>query len=80
MFKVGDRIKWQYNHHLNSKSYFVNVKTGVFIRIIKHREHWKHHCCDIAVVKFDGNKNPSRVPLDELRPCEIIKDSNVRQD
>lgn len=60
----GDRIKWQYTHHLNSKSTTQRVKKGVYVRQVKDGEfNWTIY----ALVHFDGNKNPSRVRMDELR-------------
>ena len=66
LFEKGDIVYWQYTHHLNSKSSFVNTKKGVFVRNIKHpfkSDEWWNPMC---LVQFDSNKNASRVQRDEL--------------
>jgi hypothetical protein len=55
--KKGDKISWQYTHHLNSRSATEIVKTGVFIKELKNGK---------ALVRFKGNKTDSRVPQSEL--------------
>lgn len=65
-FKKGDRITWQYTHHLNSISRVERVKAGVFIREIKPSiKNMRFYIT--CLVKFDGNKHPSRVRRIELR-------------
>ena len=68
-FKKGDRIKWSYTHHLNSKSSKVITKKGVFLRgiTIQRRDggmSWPE--TEYCFVHFDGNKNPSRVLIEEV--------------
>ena len=70
-FKKGDRIIWTYQHHLNSKSVTIRVKHGTLIREIVAKRHdtgmsWPE--INYALVHFDGNKNLSRVPINELEP------------
>lgn len=55
--KKGDKISWQYTHHLNSRSSVEKVKDGVFIKKLKNGK---------ALVRFDGNKTDSRVELKSL--------------
>jgi len=67
-FKKGDKIKWVYYHWLNSKSYTIKTKFGIFIReSFRHRYDggmaWPEK---IAIVQFDGNKSISRVLLNEI--------------
>ena len=69
-FKKGDRIMWLYKHHLNSKSVTIRVKHGTYIRgiTIQRRDggmSWPE--TKYAYVHFDGNKNPSRVLIRELK-------------
>ena len=60
--KSGDRVKWKYIHHLNSRSEVVKTKYGEYIRkIVKYKG--RHQ---LAMVQFDGNKRVSRVPHCEL--------------
>ncbi len=60
--QIGDVVQWQYTHHLNSRSTTEIVKTGILIRIGKTK---KKFLADsqkkIGIVKFQGNKNPSRI-------------------
>lgn len=55
----GDIVYYQYTHHLNSKSSTEIVKRGVFIRWVKSKPLKKR--TDDAIVKLDGNKNPSKI-------------------
>jgi len=58
--KFGDRVSYQYTHHLNSKSTTEIEKHGTYKRTI-----WpvipKRGPEKFALVRFDGNKNDSRV-------------------
>lgn len=66
--RYGDKIKWQYTHHLNSKSRVEKVKGGIFQGLTKHTaRHKGNH--QMALVLFDTNKGCSSVPLDELYFC-----------
>lgn len=81
------RIKWEYTHHLNSKSQIQIVKEGEYFGKIKHTyRHWnKTGAKQMACVKFDGNKRVSFVPYEELKFVEdktqvpiigkVVKDS-----
>lgn len=60
----GDPIKWIYRHYLNSKSYVLREKTGIYIRNVVHSEKYKGK--QMAVVRFNRNKNVSLIPLSEL--------------
>lgn len=64
-FKRGDRVRWQYDHALNSRSYVTWEKTGTFIAKVKHRHLYMGK--PKAVVLFDKNKRASRVPISELK-------------
>lgn len=64
-FNVGDRITWQYTHHLNSKSTTEIIKHGKYCGLVRHSQRW--HGKQLANVLFDGNKGKSRVPLNSLR-------------
>jgi len=63
--KSGDRIKWEYIHHLNNRSKVVKVKCGEYIGMIRHTSKYKGRH-QLAMVQFDGNKRVSRVPHCEL--------------
>ncbi len=52
----GSTIFWQYMHQIG-RSRFKRVKEGIFLRTTK---------AGTAVVRFNGNKFDSRVPLDKL--------------
>lgn len=70
----GDKITWTYEHSLNSRSKTLITKTGLFRSKCRHTAiHWrKSYAVQMAWVDFDGNKNRSRVPLDELRLAEEL--------
>jgi hypothetical protein len=67
--KSGDRVKWTYTHHLNSRSSTRRTKTGTYYGLIRHTvKHWrKPNAEQLACVRFDGNKWTSRVPVSDLR-------------
>ncbi len=62
-FKRGDLVQWSYTHNLNKNSSIRITKVGVFIRNVCHEV----GAGQDVVVHFNGNKNPSKVPLKELR-------------
>lgn len=63
--KYGDRIEWTYRHFVNSKSSTMRTKRGTFEGLIKHTA--RHKGSQMAVVRFEGNKRQSKIPLIELR-------------
>jgi len=68
--KKGQRVTWSYKHWLNSKSFTVITKTGTFLREGSSQRKvdvmsWPER---FAIVHFDGNKNSSRVKLNEIKP------------
>lgn len=66
--KPGDRIIYSYEHTLNGKSKTIITKHGVFARKVRHpRRYWLlSYRKQMAVVKFIGNKNESRVEYAQL--------------
>ena len=65
----GDKVKWSYTHHLNSKSSVIITKTGVFVRYIVSKKvmggcRWSTR--EYCLVHFEGNKNPSRVLVADI--------------
>jgi len=71
-FKKGDKIIYQYDHWLNSRSKTTITKTGVFIRFVKKRGsspyEWQPN--KRVVVQLDGNKNTSTIWESEMRHFE----------
>ena len=63
-FETGERIAWQYEHSLNSRSRLTRTKYGRFIGRIRHTKRWSGD--RLAMVHFDYNKRVSKVPLDDL--------------
>jgi len=61
----GQKIKWQYTDHLNTTSSVECIKTGIYLRAIRHTV--RYGGVQLAFVKFDGNKRPSKVPQMELK-------------
>ena len=70
--RLDDNVIWAYRHHLNHKSITIIVKRGRFLRQVKHRR--PYYGEPMAYVWFEGNKNPSKVPLWELEKEERSKD------
>ncbi len=62
--KSGDLISWEYTHHFNSKSRSQRMKHGEYIGLIRHT--CRYDGPQLAMVKFQGNKRVSRVPVFEL--------------
>ncbi len=60
--KEGNRIRWSYEHHLNSRSSTIRTKYGYFLAYPVMRRGVK-----LAAVQFDGNKTISYVPITEVR-------------
>ena len=59
----GEVVAWQYRHCLGRNRTTI-TKFGEYIGQIKHT---KRHTGDrLAMVHFEGNKRPSKVPLDDL--------------
>lgn len=70
--KPNERIVYSYEHSLNSKSKTIIRKQGVFVRKVNHpRKYWTiFHRQQMAIVMLDGNRNESRVRIDQLRKEE----------
>lgn len=66
--KEGDRIAWTYEHTLNSVSHVMITKHGTFLRKVKHSSIWWQYISrrQMAVVRFDRQKQDSQVPFEEL--------------
>jgi hypothetical protein len=62
----GDRVSWTYIHHLNSKSSTIITKHGTLIRFSCAIKNFRYVAGTIAIVHFDNNKHPSKVPTKEL--------------
>jgi len=68
-FRKGDIVKWTYKHHLNSKQFTLITKIGKFISKIDTKRvdggmRWIER--DYCKVHFKGNKQPSKVLIDEI--------------
>ena len=59
------RIKWEYRHHLNSRSSLLKTKEGFYYGRVKHTIKYKGNK-QLACVGFNGNKRVSFVPFEEL--------------
>lgn len=65
--QINARISWSYEHYLNLRSKTWITKEGILIKKIKHRaDKTTLGFRQMALVKFDGNKNASRIPFNEL--------------
>jgi len=69
-FDEGDKILYQYTHHLNSRSTTEIVKEGIFIRRVKRKGSvYDWDVNQKCVVKLNGNKNTSTIRMTEIRHC-----------
>ena len=70
MFKEGDRVVWTYEHHLNSKSTTLITKKGTYIKPLKKRYIGPGQLSvfEYCRVHFDGNKKPTTIREDLLKP------------
>lgn len=71
-FDKGDRIQYQYTHHLNSSQTTQVIKNGTYIRKVKRRKtslaDWD--ATPKCVVQLEGNKHPSIVWQSKIKHCE----------
>lgn len=68
-FQKGDKVRWTYKHHLNSKSVTFVTKEGIFLRKIEKKyEPGRLLRPDLnrCLVQFKNNKYPSRVLVSEI--------------
>lgn len=71
-FDSGDKVIYQYTHHLNSKSTTEIVKKGLFVREVKRKKRFlaDWEADPRCVVQLEGNKNPSIVRRSQLYPVD----------
>lgn len=67
-FIWGDKVKWTYEHSLNRKSKVLRTKRGIYWGAIRHTRRLKGRMGfePLGLVKFGGNKRPSKIPLSEI--------------
>lgn len=65
-FEKGDRIIYQYVHHLNSKSSTTISKNATFIRWTKAKP-FEWHPNQKAIIQVDGNKTTSTVYQSQIK-------------
>ena len=58
--EAGEKVQWRYIHKFNLAQ-VVRVKQGTFVKLVHHPK--KYTGEQMALVKFDGNKNASSVDL-----------------
>lgn len=65
----NERIVYTYERKQDGKRKAVAFKRGVFVKKVRHaRKYWTIiHRKQMAVVKFDGNDNETRIRYDHLR-------------
>jgi len=71
-FRAGDCVKWTYKHYLNANSSTLITKRGKFIRKIHSvvgEMYNRHGVNEFCLVHFEGNKNPSRIRIEEIEKC-----------
>lgn len=55
----GDRVKWTYKYRITNGIYGWMTKEGEYLGLVRGSNR-------IGKVQFDGNKNPSKVEIEEL--------------
>jgi CDGSH-type Zn-finger protein len=65
--KEGTRVEWTYEHKLNRNSSTYITKKGTVQEITGKVKNKRYVSGSHAKVLFDGNKNPSCVPVNELK-------------
>lgn len=65
----GDKVKWTYDHYLNSVSCTRITKVGTYFGLVRHTvKHWrKPDARQLALVRFEGNSRKSCVPVSDIR-------------
>lgn len=66
-FEKGDKIIYRYAHWLNSKSFTMIEKTGVYIDKVKTGPFSQSWHDPKVRVQLDGNKKESRVLTSQIR-------------
>lgn len=61
---MSKKVEWIHAHCLRSGRYTQITKRGEYYGKIKHT--YKHRGPQMALVHFEGNKRPSKVPYYEL--------------
>ena len=72
MLKIGDKVEYSYNHHLNRKSTTTVTKTGIIKYFVGYGKDYNPNNLfgdDKALVHFKGNKNPTRIEIKKLTKC-----------
>lgn len=59
----GMRVTWWYSHCIGRSRHDIG-KYGILQKLIRHTSRYRGS--QLAIVLFNGNKTPSRVPLNEL--------------
>lgn len=74
-FEKGDKIIYQYTHHLNSRSTTQIIKEGIYLRVVKRRGRNPYEFTPNrkVVVKLNGNKKESTVWESEIFHCKSRK-------
>jgi len=64
----GDKVLWQYDHWVG-RGYTSITKKGKFIREVVSKKRSPSYCHSFVkycMVHFEGNKNPSKVPIEHV--------------
>lgn len=63
-FTIGDQVRYDYIHHLNSQSNIPVTKIGIFLGYVDHRRSYQGP--QLGIVRFKENKGIAKIPLDKL--------------
>lgn len=59
------RVEWTYKHYAKGRGLVERTKEGIFKRAV-WSQYGNPSKIKLAIVRFDGNRTNSRVPIDQL--------------
>lgn len=76
-FQPGERVRWTYTHHLNSRSSIERSKDGEFLCMKLEKRYVTHgpyqRSTHLARVILDGNRWPSLVSIYQLEKIPPVE-------
>lgn len=61
---IGDTVRYDYVHHLNTRSNIPVTKIGTFLGYVDHRRSYKG--LQLGIVRFQENRGIAKIPLEKL--------------
>lgn len=63
------RVSWKVGRMFKGRYINIHTKRGVYYGLVCHHQSYKGP--QMAIVKFEGNKNTSRIPLSDIQRIKI---------